>query len=196
VSAASGEELWRYAVGYNTSAGASPVVCGQYVYHSAGYGVGAGVCRIDWDGANFSAVQVWRKGGDLENQWSTPLYYNGHLYGLYGHDSYGTAALKCVDLLTGNEAWSMPGYGMGGLMRVDDKLVVLADDGDIAVVEAAPAAYTEIARADLLDGKCWSTPVLSDNRIYARSTTEGICFELSDLPTSTTNAEFIHDQYK
>ena len=67
-------------------------------------------------------------------------------------------------------------------MRVGEDLVVLADDGDITIVEATPTAYSEIAGVDLLDGKCWSSPILSDNRIYARSTTEGICFELfSDL---------------
>jgi hypothetical protein len=88
-------------------------------------------------------------------------------------------------------------------MRVGDKLVVLADYGDIAVVDATNAGYTEVARADMLDGKCWSSPVLSDNRIYARSTTEGVCFELSTLaptptptPTVAASAKFIHDRYE
>jgi outer membrane protein assembly factor BamB len=197
VSAADGQELWRYDIGYSTATGASPVVCGNLVYHSAGYNVGAGVCQIDWDGSNFSASQVWKKSDELENQWSTPLYYNGYLYGLYGHGAYGTAALKCVELLTGNEAWSEPGFGMGGLMRVGENLVVLADDGDIAIVEATPTAYSEIARVDLLDGKCWSSPILSDNRIYARSTTEAICFELfSDLSPTEEDLSAIEDWRK
>jgi hypothetical protein len=58
--------------------------------------------------------------------------------------------------------WSKPNFGQGNLMLVGDKLVVLGVAGDIAVVEATPTAYTEIARADMLDGKCWSSPILSD----------------------------------
>jgi outer membrane protein assembly factor BamB len=47
------------------------------------------------------------------------------------------------------------------------------------VVEATPKAYTEVARAKVLDGKCWSTPVLSGGKIYARSTKEGVCLDVS-----------------
>jgi outer membrane protein assembly factor BamB len=206
VSANTGVELWRYNVAYQTATGASPVVCGNYVHHTAGYPLAdAGVCRIDYDGGTdtFSAVEEWRKTSALKTTWSTPLFYNGYIYGIYGHKADGTAALKCVNLLTGTEVWSQPNFGMGGLMRVGDKLVVLADYGDIAVVDATNAGYTEVARADMLDGKCWSSPVLSDNRIYARSTTEGVCFELSTLaptptptPTVAASAKFIHDRYE
>jgi len=181
VSADKGEELWRYYIAYSTSAGASPVVSGSYIYHSAGYGVGAGVCRIDKIDQNFEAVEVWRKQGELENHWSTPVCYNGYLYGLYGYGMYESAPLKCVELATGTEMWSKPNFGQGNLMLVGNKLVVLGVAGDIAVVEATPTAYTEIARADVLEGKCWSSPILSDNRLYARSSEEGICFALSSV---------------
>jgi outer membrane protein assembly factor BamB len=47
------------------------------------------------------------------------------------------------------------------------------------LIEAAPDGYRELARADILKGKCWSTPVLSDGRVYARSTIEGVCLEVA-----------------
>jgi outer membrane protein assembly factor BamB len=37
----------------------------------------------------------------------------------------------------------------------------------------------EISRAKVIEGKCWSTPALSNGRLYVRSTTEGACFEVS-----------------
>lgn len=205
VSADTGVELWRYGFPYSTSTGASPVVCGDLVYCSAGYGVGAGVCQVNMNGPDFEAVQVWRKPGELQNHWSTPVYYGGYVYGLYGYGAWDSAALKCVEAATGNEAWSQPGFGQGNLMRVGDKLVVLGTDGNVVVVEATRTAYMEIARADMLDGKCWSSPILSDNRIYARSTTEGVCFEFSTLPQPTPTptpteptsaARFLHDAYE
>jgi len=184
VSPDNGTELWRYPFSYDTSTAASPVVWGDYVYCSAAYDVGAGLCRIDRAGEQLQAVQVWRKPGELMNHWSTPVCSNGYLYGLYGHGSLGVAPLKCIDLLTGVEKWSQPNFGQGNLMLVGNKLVVLSDYGDIAIVEATPDAYTQVARAKMLNGKCWSTPILSDNRIYARSTTQGVCFNLSELSLS------------
>jgi outer membrane protein assembly factor BamB len=41
-----GQELWRYSFQYTTSTAASPVVSGDIVYCSAGYGVGAGAVKI------------------------------------------------------------------------------------------------------------------------------------------------------
>ena len=46
VAPKSGKVLWRYNFPYSVSTAASPVVCGDMVYCSAGYGVGAGLCRI------------------------------------------------------------------------------------------------------------------------------------------------------
>lgn len=180
VSVADGAELWRYAVGpFNISYAASPVIHGDYVYCSAAYGVGARLVHVVKNGTQLRAVEVWSKPGALMNQWNTPVYYNGYLYGLYGWSDYGDAPLKCVEFATGDEVWSQDEFGEGNLILVGDKLVVLTDYGEMAIVEATPAAYTEVARATILNNETWSTPILSDNRIYARSNTEGVCFELS-----------------
>jgi outer membrane protein assembly factor BamB len=65
------------------------------------------------------------------------------------------------------------------VIKVDNHILALGDAGQLALVEASPEAYTEVARAEVLDGKCWSTPVFSDGRVYARSTKEGVCLDLS-----------------
>jgi len=62
---------------------------------------------------------------------------------------------------------------------VGDQLLVLSDDGQLVVVEASPHAYTEQARAQVLEGKCWSTPAYCNGRVYVRSTQEGACFDLT-----------------
>ena len=47
------------------------------------------------------------------------------------------------------------------------------------LIDPQPDGYKEIARTDVLDGKCWTTPVLANGRIYARSTKEAACFDVS-----------------
>ncbi|HRZ94552.1 MAG TPA: PQQ-binding-like beta-propeller repeat protein, partial [Candidatus Paceibacterota bacterium] len=173
-----GAVLWRYKFPYSTSTAASPVVSGDIVYCSAGYGVGAGAVRIARSGGQFTATEIWRAPNKLPSHWSTPVVLNGHLYGLFSFKEFGTGPLKCVELATGKEVWSQSGFGPGGVLLADGHILVLSDTGDLILVEATPAAYKEVARFDALAGKCWNAPALSGGRVYARSTTEGVCLEI------------------
>ena len=110
--------------------------------------------------------------------WSTPLYYKGHLYGIFGFKEYGKAPLQCVDLLTGKIRWSQKGFGPGNLIRTGNTLLVLSDDGELIITEANTEKYIEHKRRKILSGKCWSTPILIDKLILARSTKEAIALPI------------------
>ncbi|MCB1236590.1 MAG: PQQ-binding-like beta-propeller repeat protein, partial [Verrucomicrobiae bacterium] len=180
VSVEDGKVLWRQDFPFKVSTAASPVVFDDIVYCSAGYGVGGGAYRVKKDGAAFSSEQIWRTENDNINHWSTPVVKDGYLYGMFSFKEYGKGPLACVDIRTGEKKWAEPGFGPGNVtLTADGTLIVLSDKGEIVLVEAKPDAYHEIDRADVLDGKCWSTPTLADGKIYARSTTEGGCFDFS-----------------
>jgi len=57
-------------------------------------------------------------------------------------------------------------------------LLVLTEDGDITLVQAAPEQYTEIARFKALSGKNWNHPVIAHGRLYVRNSEEAVCYEL------------------
>ncbi len=180
VAEKTGDLLWKQPFAYKTSTAMTPIVAGDVVYCSAGYGVGSGAYKITKSGDNFSAKELWFQPANvINNHWSTPVYKDGYLYGLFGFKDYGKCPLKCVELATGKVAWSQEGFGPGGCILVDGALLVLGDAGQLVLVEASPKAYTEIARAKVLTGKCWSTPIVANGRIYARSTKEGICLDVS-----------------
>ena len=179
VSASDGKALWRFPFRYNVSTAISPVVSGDIVYCSAGYGVGSGACKITKSGDTFTATELYKIPGDkpIANHWSTPVAKDGYLYGMFSFKKYGGGPLKCVDIATGQVKWEQPGFGAGNAIVVGDKILALSDKGELVTVEATPGAYKEIARAKVLNGKCWSTPAFSNGRIYVRSTTEGACLE-------------------
>ena len=181
VAAKEGQALWRFPFRFNVSTAISPVVAGDVVYCSAGYGVGGGACRISKDGDKFTATEMWKITGDkkVANHWSTPVFKNGHLYGMFSFKEFGKGPLKCVELSTGQVKWEQPGFGAGNVILVGNQILALADDGQLVVVEAAPTAYRELARAKAVTGKCWSTPAFSHGRIYVRSTQEGACLDVS-----------------
>ena len=175
-----GKELWRYPFQFSTSTAASPVVSGNIVYCSAGYGVGAGAVKIAKSGEKWSATELYRIRGNkpLANHWSTPVAKDGHLYGMFQFKEYGKGPVKCVDAATGEVKWEKEGFGPGHVILAGDKLVALSDAGELVLIDPQPAAYKELARADVLDGKCWTTPVLANGRIYARSTKEAVCLDV------------------
>lgn len=174
-----GQVLWRHAFPYKISTAASPVVGGDIVFCSAGYNVGAAAFKISKEGTNWKAAQLWRAENKLMNHWSTPVYRDGHLYGLFGFKQWEKVPLKCVELATGEEKWSRDGFGQGGTVLVDGSVVTLAENGDLVVVEATPASYKETARHKAVGGKCWNNVAVSDGRIYARSTKEGVCLDVA-----------------
>ena len=156
------------------------MVCGDIVYCAAGYDVGSGACKITKSGSEFTATQIWRIKGNapVANHWSTPVYKDGHLYGMFSFKKYGTGPLKCVDVATGSVVWEQPGFGAGNVILVNDKLLALADTGELVVVEATPSGYKELSRVKAVKGKCWSTPAIADGRVYVRSVKEGACLDL------------------
>ena len=187
VETRTGKELWRYKFPFRVSTASSPIVGGKdgdVVYCSAGYGVGAGACRVAKSGGGaggdaFSATELWRAEGDKMNHWTTPIHHDGHLYGIYGFKDYGNAPLQCLDIATGEEKWSQPGFGSGGgTILVGKHVLVQGDRGELTLVEATPAAYKQAGRFQVLGGKCWTMPVYANGRIYARSDKEAVCVEL------------------
>jgi outer membrane protein assembly factor BamB len=155
----------------------TPVIYQDMAYCSAAYGIGAAVCKITKTGGHYEATQLWFEPANvLNNHWSTPVCQDGYLYGLFGQKEFGRGPLKCVEMATGKIMWSKEGFGPGGCTLVNGHVLVLSDSGDLILVKTDKAAYSETARFHALAGKCWSTPSISDGRIYARSTEQGGCF--------------------
>jgi glucose dehydrogenase len=178
-----GDVLWRYDYKFNVSTAASPVVWEDIVYCSAGYDVGAGAVKISKtaDGKGLEAKEIYRKdGNDLANHWSTPVVKDGYLYGMFSFKQYGKGPMACVDIRTGDVKWKEEGFGPGNvLLTADGDIVALTDRGVLVLAEASSQGYEELARADVIDGKCWSSPALADGKVYVRSTVEGTCVDLS-----------------
>lgn len=178
VAPKTGAVLWRFPFRYQTSTAMSPVVSGDIIYCSAAYGVGSAACRITKSAAGFAATQLWYQPANVfASHWSTPVCANGYLYGLFGQAKFGKAPLGCVEIATGRLLWTQPGFGPGGCTLVGGNVLVLSDAGDLVLVKPTPTGYTELGRSHVLAGKCWNSAGVSDGRIYARSTKEGVSLD-------------------
>ena len=119
----------------------------------------------------FEVKEVWSS-RSMKNHFNSSILVGGHIYG------FDNATLKCISAETGEQKWVARGFGKGSLIGADGMLVVLSDQGTLALVEADPAAYREKGRFVALTGKTWTAPTLSGGRLYLRDQDELVSFDL------------------
>lgn len=176
VSAKDGRTLWSYGwkTSYDVNA-ADPIVSGDRIFISSGYGHGATVLSFTAQGA----TQVWEN-KELRNQLNSSVLIDGHLYGMDGDHGNKSSSFRCLDFATGAVKWTEKTVRPGGLIASGRNLIAIGDGGELVVAEASPAGFKAIARAQVLGGKCWTAPTLSHGRIYVRNSKgDLVCVDVS-----------------
>ena len=168
-----GTLLWSQAWPQPTEETTQPRLLGDdRVLVSSGYGVGAKLYRIRSGKDGFHAEVEWES-IRLKAKFSDFVILDGHVYGL------DDGILTAVRLQDGSRAWKKGRYGHGQLLLVGDLLLIQAEDGSIALVEARPDAYVELARIDVLTGKTWNHPTLVGSSLLVRNDREVVMLELA-----------------
>jgi outer membrane protein assembly factor BamB len=83
-----------------------------------------------------------------------------------------------MDLLTGTIRWKQGGFGKGALTIADGKLVILGEQGRLAIADATPDEYLETASFQFSESKCWTVPVIANGRLYLRDEKRIACYNL------------------
>jgi outer membrane protein assembly factor BamB len=178
VAPADGAVLWEHTW---TSAG-GPIVQPAFladgdVLVSAMVGMSGGALRrlaIAHESAGWTATERWTTSG-LKPYFNDFVVHKGHAYGFDG------SILACVDLADGTRKWKGGRYGNGQLVLLADQdlLLVVSEDGELALVAATPAGFQAIARVPGLEGKTWNHPVLVGDRLLVRNGEEMAAFRLT-----------------
>lgn len=170
VLVADGKELWRYPwkTQYEVNA-ADPILSGDQVFVSSGYNRGASVFKI----SGTDGVKVWES-KVMRNHMNSCVLWQEHLYGV------DESELRCITWAAGEVKWGDRKFGKGSLMMADGKLIALSEKGELIIAEASPGEFKPLARAQVIGGKCWTTPVLSNGRIYCRNAAgDVVCVDVS-----------------
>ncbi len=171
-----GELLWDHPWEgrSNTNANVSqPHAVGEsQLWLSKGYGKGSELLTLTPIDDGLWDVEVEWSERVMKTKFSNIAIRNGFAYGL------DDGILCCVEIRTGERQWKKGRYRYGQILLVDDLLLVMSEDGDVALVEASPEAHRELGRFHALDGQSWNTLCLYGDRLLVRNSEQAACYRL------------------
>jgi outer membrane protein assembly factor BamB len=175
VSPPDGKELWKHE--WNGDAIVQPaVIDGRDVLIGSGSGgaeVGMRRISIAPASAGWSVQERWTSTG-LKPYFNDFVVHKGHAYGFDG------SILSCIDLADGKRKWKGGRYGQGQMVLLSDQdlLLLVGEEGELALVRAAPDQFTELARIPGIEGKTWNHPVLIGDMLLVRNSEVMAAFRL------------------
>jgi outer membrane protein assembly factor BamB len=160
----SGQLLWSYEkVANNTANIATPIVRGNRVFLSSGYGTGAALLELVPGGGGLTVREVYFT-REMRNHHASSVLIGDHLYG------FSDAILTAMQFDTGQVAWRDRSVGKGSVVFADERLYLYSENGVVGLAEATPAGYREHGRFEIRAGRLptWSHPVVSGGRLFIR----------------------------
>jgi outer membrane protein assembly factor BamB len=177
LDAGTGEVLWQapYASTYDVAIH-SPVFHDGLLLVS-GYWEGSKALRFAAAGA---PVEAWG-GKALSLLMSTPLFRDGHLYGL--DKSKGIA---CVEWQSGKVLWTDGHQAtprdrnpQAAMVWAGERAAIFNAKGELILASLTPGGYEEHGRVPIT-GETWAHPAFAGQEVFARSDTEIVAVEVRD----------------
>jgi outer membrane protein assembly factor BamB len=178
VAPATGAPLWKHE--WEAVAIVQPAVVGNgdilVSATSAMGGLGVRRLAVRQSSGRWSVEEKWTSTG-LKPYFSDYVVHKGYAFGFDG------AILSCIDLNDGARKWKGGRYGQGQLVLLADQdaLLVISEEGELALVSATPDGFKELARSPGLEGKTWNHPVVVHDVLLVRNDQEMAAYRLPKL---------------
>ena len=136
-------------------------------------GIGTRRLHVSHGSGRWNVEERWTSNG-LKPYFNDFVVHEGHAFGFDG------SILSCIDLGDGTRKWKGGRFGNGQLVLLADQdlLLVLSEEGELALVGATPGQFTELARVRVLDDKTWNHPALVGDVLLVRNGEEMAAFRL------------------
>lgn len=169
-----GDLLWEYKSQAERILQPAMIIEGEFLIND---GADMGVRRISVNKSDsgWSVEDIWESTAIRPN-FNDFIVHEGLAYGFTG------PSLACIDIESGERIWKGDRYA-GHLILLEDQdiLVVLTEDGEIALVEAKREGFSELAKITAIEGRTWNHPVLVGDILIVRNSREMVAYKVDLL---------------
>lgn len=189
VEAETGKFLWGYNRVANDIANiATPLVSGDHVFVSSGYGTGAALLHLtkDEEGGIKAEEVYFLEANTFQNHHGGLILDRGFVFTGTGHNNGFPLA---VELETGEVAWGPErnsGNRSAAISYADGRIYFRYENGVMILVEATGEAYREHGHFEIpgVSKPSWPHPVISGGKLYLREQDNLLCYDISAPPAS------------
>ncbi len=180
-----GRRLWSHPhandLGLNLS---MPVrVADDTLFLSSGYDGGSRLIRLSRTGGRMATEEVWFN-NRMRVHFGNALPIDGLVVASTG--DFGPAFVAALDVATGAEVWRERAFARAQMLDAGGLLVLLDEDGELAVASVTLDGMQVHARAPVLTANAWTPPTLVGSTLYVRDRHRIVALALDDRSAAAT----------
>ena len=164
VDPANGDLFWQHAFGNIEGYMATPIWTAQNLLFCSTPGSGSRVFDLIEEEGRIVPRQRWQS-NHMRLVFLNPVPIGEYIVGSNG---YNPATLACVDIKTGERLWVTREIAAATLLHADGKLIILTEDGELALATATPEGLSVHARCKITEKESYTAPTLAGTTLYVR----------------------------
>ena len=135
------------------------------LFISSAYSGGSRVLRLTQKDGKTTAEELWfhRR---MRVHHGTAIRIGDYVYGSSG--DFGPAFFAAVNVKTGEIAYQDRTFPKSNFVLADGKLIILDEDGNLALATATPTELKVISKVSVLKNLAWTVPTLVGTKLYLR----------------------------
>jgi len=177
VSPADGELYWTHPHATEYGLNISTPVWGDdgILLLSSAYNGGSRALRLTREGGKTRVEELWFD-NRMRVHFGNMIRSGDLVIGTSG--DFGPAFFTALDVRTGEEAWRERSLARSHMVFAGGKLVIVDEDGEIAVATPTASGLEIHGRAQVLKENAWTPPTLVGNRLYVRDRSSVMALDL------------------
>lgn len=146
------------------------------LFLSSAYSGGSRVLRLTQKDGKTTVEELWfhRR---MRVHHSTAIRIGDYVYGSSG--DFGPAFFVGVNVKTGEVAFQDRSFPKASFVLADGKLIILDEDGNLAIATASPTGLRVISKVSVLKNLAWTVPTLVGTKLYLRDRRTIVALDLS-----------------
>ena len=145
------------------------------LFMSSAYQAGSRAIQLTQTGAVTTATELWFT-NRVRFMFLSAVRIGDFVYGTTG--DFGPAFLTALNIKTGESAWQVRGFQRASLLAANGKVILMNEDGDLALARVSPTGAEILSRAKIFDTVTWTAPTLAGATLYARDREKIVALDL------------------